>query len=178
VRLAASALLAIREDRLAIAAENACELILEGYAGGLNRGPRCFVLEEGNSAIRAMALGEERDPRRFWEKMGELPKSARIPVAVRKLLARGLPGPKLRFDVVHRRAGLGSLGRPRFTALARWHDAMVAREAKALLPSAYGWALGRPGTASSSAAHERRRPEPGSPLDRARPLGAAPARAP
>jgi uncharacterized protein (DUF2252 family) len=150
VRLAASALLAIREDRLAVAAENACELILEGYAGGLSSGPRCFVLEESNSAIRAMALGEERDPTRFWKKMSELPKSARIPAAVRKLLAGSLPDPKLRFDVVHRRAGLASLGRPRFTALARWHDAMVAREAKALLPSAYGWALGRPGTASSS----------------------------
>src|SRR5580765_4426016 len=60
VRLAASALLAIGEDRLVVAAENACELILEGYAGGLSRGPRCFVLEESNSAIRAMALGEER----------------------------------------------------------------------------------------------------------------------
>ena len=150
VRLAASAVVAIRENRLAIEAERACGLILDGYAGGLRHGPRCFVLEESNFPIRAMALGEDRDPERFWKKMGKLPKSARVPVAIRKLLAGSLPDPKLRFDVVHRRAGLGSLGRPRFTALAHWHDAMIAREAKALLPSAYGWALGRPGAGSSS----------------------------
>jgi hypothetical protein len=150
VRLAASAVLAIKEDRLAIAADKACELILDGYVGRLSRGPQCFVLEESHSPIRAMALGEDRDPDPFWEKMHKLPKSARVPDDVRKLLAGSLPDPKLRFSVVHRRAGLGSLGHPRFTALARWNDAMIAREVKALLPSAYGWALGRPGTASAS----------------------------
>jgi len=43
---------------------------------------------------------------------------------------------------VHRQAGLGSLGRPRFTALAEWCGGKVAREAKALLPSAWLWAAG------------------------------------
>ncbi|HEX3425415.1 MAG TPA: DUF2252 family protein [Acidimicrobiales bacterium] len=41
-----------------------------------------------------------------------------------------------------RRAGLGSLGRPRLVAVAPWRGAKVAREVKALLPSAYDWALG------------------------------------
>ena len=40
----------------------------------------------------------------------------------------------------HRRSGLGSLGRPRYVALAEWHGGNIAREAKALLPSACLWA--------------------------------------
>jgi uncharacterized protein (DUF2252 family) len=51
-----------------------------------------------------------------------------------------LPAPKLRYRVVRRVAGVGSLGRPRFVALANWGGALVAREAKALVPSASAWA--------------------------------------
>ena len=40
----------------------------------------------------------------------------------------------------HRVAGLGSLGRERYVALAEWHGGSVAREAKALAPSACVWA--------------------------------------
>jgi hypothetical protein len=36
-----------------------------------------------------------------------------------------------------RRGGAGSLGRQRFVALADWNGGLVAREAKAILPSAY-----------------------------------------
>ena len=36
--------------------------------------------------------------------------------------------------------GMGSLGRPRFIALSMWRGGKVAREAKALVPSAWGWA--------------------------------------
>ena len=36
-----------------------------------------------------------------------------------------------------RRAGAGSLGRPRFVALGRWRGGPVAREAKALIPSCW-----------------------------------------
>jgi hypothetical protein len=40
---------------------------------------------------------------------------------------------------------MGSLGRPRFAALAIWRGGHVAREAKALVPSAWEWArAGRP----------------------------------
>src|SRR5262249_51232955 len=46
------------------------------------------------------------------------------------------------FRVAHRQAGLGSLGRQRFTAIADWCGGKIAREAKALLPSACVWASG------------------------------------
>jgi hypothetical protein len=38
---------------------------------------------------------------------------------------------------------MGSLGRPRFVALAEFGRALIAREAKALLPSATVWASGK-----------------------------------
>src|SRR5512132_1131100 len=45
--------------------------------------------------------------------------------------------------LLHRQAGLGSLGRPRVTAVARWLGGFVAREAKPVVPSAWLWAADR-----------------------------------
>lgn len=39
-------------------------------------------------------------------------------------------------------AGIGSLGRPRYVAVAFWRGGRVLREAKALVPSAWIWAHG------------------------------------
>ena len=50
-----------------------------------------------------------------------------------------MPDPKLPYRVVRRVAGVGSLGRPRFVALAEWGGGLVAREAKAAVPSALVW---------------------------------------
>jgi hypothetical protein len=47
-----------------------------------------------------------------------------------------LPERDLDFDIFHRSAGMGSLGRQRFVAVANWRGGKVAREAKALAPSA------------------------------------------
>ena len=55
------------------------------------------------------------------------------------MLRRYLPEPGLSYRVVHRIAGLGSLGRQRFVALAQWRGGSIAREAKALVPSAWIW---------------------------------------
>ena len=44
-------------------------------------------------------------------------------------------------------AGLGSLGRERYVAVAQWRGGSVAREAKALAPSACVWAAEGKGTA-------------------------------
>ena len=52
------------------------------------------------------------------------------------ILKAAMPEPGLSFRVVHREAGLGSLGRQRFTALALWRGGKIAREIKELLPSA------------------------------------------
>lgn len=143
VRLATSALLAAREAHLAITPKAACKAILEGYRRQLRDGGRAFVLEEDHPALREAALSVERDPERFWQKMGALPR-VKAPAKVRMMLATHLPRPGVKFRIGHRIAGLGSLGRPRYVALAHWEGANLAREAKAMLPSAFGWALGRP----------------------------------
>ena len=58
----------------------------------------------------------------------------------RRRLAADAAGSEVEICVVHRIAGLGSLGRLRFVALADWHGGSVAREAKELTTSAWLWA--------------------------------------
>ena len=55
--------------------------------------------------------------------------------SIRVSWKRGTPR-GLKARIVHRVAGLGSLGRQRFVALAAWRGGRVAREAKALAPLA------------------------------------------
>jgi hypothetical protein len=43
------------------------------------------------------------------------------------------------YRVIHQRKGLGSLGRARYAAVAEHAGGMIAREAKAMLPSAAVW---------------------------------------
>ena len=51
------------------------------------------------------------------------------------------PQPTPDYEIGHRDAGLGSLGRQRFTAVQRdWQGGIIVREAKALVPSAWLWA--------------------------------------
>ncbi|MGH9127212.1 MAG: DUF2252 family protein [Acidimicrobiales bacterium] len=60
-------------------------------------------------------------------------------------VSAGISAPRVApASVRTRRAGLGSLGRPRLVALAHLHGSLVAREVKALLPSAWDWASGEP----------------------------------
>ena len=145
VRLATSALLAIQADDLGLGRGIACRMILEGYASGLEGGGRPVVLSEHNRWLRDAVTSRLRDPTKFWEKLAARPMGRDVPTEVRSLLEAALPESKLKLRMVYRQAGLGSLGRPRFTALAEWRGGKVAREAKALLPSAWLWAAGAAG---------------------------------
>src|ERR1700756_2047127 len=51
-----------------------------------------------------------------------------------------MPARDIRYRVAHRVAGLGSLGHARYVAIADWHGGLIAREAKALVPSSSHWA--------------------------------------
>jgi hypothetical protein len=138
VRLATSAILAIEARHFALPVREACEAILEGYAASRENGGRPVVLAERRRWLRRLALSDLRDPVAFWERLESLPSTASdVP---RKALQLMLPVPKLPYRVVRRVAGVGSLGRPRFVALAVWGGAQIAREAKALVPSASAWA--------------------------------------
>jgi hypothetical protein len=147
VRLAASAVLAIREHHLALPTRETCEAILEGYGTSLERGGCPIVLAERRGWLRQIALNDLRDPVDFWAKMeSQRPAIGSVPHAALRQL---MPERGMRYRVVSRVAGLGSLGRQRFVALAEWGGALIAREAKALLPSASTWASHE----SSSAIH-------------------------
>jgi hypothetical protein len=147
VRLAASAHIAIREARLKIAAKDACDAILAGYKKGLQSGGRAFVLAEEHAWLRSIMTGVLRDPQPYWAKLDALPTwRGRVPKSARRAIERLLPDPELEYRITHRVAGLGSLGRERYVAIAIYRGGRVAREAKALAPSACVWTT--PGKAS------------------------------
>jgi hypothetical protein len=139
VRLATSALLAIREEALSIDGDRACTAILDGYAQSLTAGGHAYVLEEHHPTLRALAYAEERDPEWFWAKLARA-RTVRPPSALARRLARDLPRGTVKPRYVARVAGLGALGHPRYVALAQAQGSWLAREAKAMLPSAAGWA--------------------------------------
>jgi len=141
VRLAASAHIAIRDARLKIAARDACDAILVGYQKSLKAGGRPIVLAEEHDWLRSMVTGVLRDPVQYWAKLDALPAwKGRVPKSARRAVERLLPESELEYRIVHRIAGLGSLGRERYVAIAVYRGAKVAREAKALAPSACVWA--------------------------------------
>lgn len=137
VRLATSAHLAVQTEHLSLGRREACDSILSGYREGLATQGRPFVLAEEHGWLRSILLSKLRDPVRFWKKLAALETWPRaIPRDARNALLHLLPEPKLKSRIVHRVAGLGSLGRQRFVALSDWRGGQIAREAKALAPSA------------------------------------------
>jgi hypothetical protein len=149
VRLAVSAILASDADHLGLKLKDACDAILTGYMDALHSGGRPFVLSERHPWLRQIATTSLRDPVRFWRKMHALPLvQGTVPPTARRALQQLLPEPGLSYRVRHRVAGLGSLGRPRYVALAEWQGGAIAREVKALAPSACTWARDGRGTST------------------------------
>src|ERR1035437_4685710 len=118
VRLATSAWLAIELGHLSLVPANACTTILEGYTKGLEDGGEPFVLAEKRPLLREAITSRLRGPTLFWEKFTALPTIRPVPAKVLLMLKQAMPERGLAFRVAHRRAGLGSRGRERFTAIA------------------------------------------------------------
>ena len=133
VRLTTSAHLALEEGHLDISLRQACDAVLDGYRSSLEKGGRPIVLAERHRWLREIAVAELRDPAGFWEELQGLPSKAAS--APRELLM-ALPTGAATIKTVARAAGVGSLGRQRFASVAWLGAAFVAREAKALAPSA------------------------------------------
>jgi Uncharacterized protein conserved in bacteria (DUF2252) len=147
VRLATSSHLAIADGHLKITARQASESLLNGYREGLGASGRPFVLEaEHTKSLRDMATARLQEPHRFWARLDRLTlgKGERTSRAV-KAIEGLLPRPDLPRRIVNRAAGLGSLGRQRIVVIADWQGGRIAREAKALAPSASLWAHGGEG---------------------------------
>jgi len=140
VRLAASVFLARREGHFEITRPTICEAILEGYASSLERGGRPVVLAERNIWLAAIAVKQLRNPRKFWGQLrAHDPAEPPVPAS---LLRRFLPPTRGKVQFFERLAGKGSLGRKRCVAIADAVGGHVAREAKAIVPSAAAWVEG------------------------------------
>ncbi|HKE25171.1 MAG TPA: DUF2252 family protein [Bryobacteraceae bacterium] len=137
VRLATSALLAEMgcDHKAGIAA------LVKGYMDALEVGGRPFVLAEHHPALRQMATARLHQPEAYWAKLHALAETKEsTPAGVEKSIGRMMPERRMKWKTSHRIAGLGSLGRERFVCIADYHGGSVAREAKALAPSACVWA--------------------------------------
>ena len=146
VRLAVSATLAIEMKSLAAKPKEAYDAILTGYREGLKSGGQPFVLAKQHTWLRDIAINKLRGPVGFWTKMEALPPvKGTMPNSAQAALKRLMPEPGLAYNFRRRVSGFGSLGRPRFVALADWQGGKIAREAKALGPSACTWAGKRHG---------------------------------
>lgn len=165
VRLATSLRLADESGGLDIKFGDGCAAILEGYRDALAKGGTPFVLEENNSELRAMATASERDPIQYWEKLKKslvVPETP-PPAEARAALLRDLPegaSAEIRF---RRKAGMGSLGKPRYVALVDRCGGYVCREAKRIAPAATVWLANGPTNVSrlaEAAGRATRSPDP------------------
>jgi hypothetical protein len=144
IRLGTSALMA----QLAVDIKDGMDAILRGYRDGLEAAGRPFILAEHHPVLRQMATARLHDPEPYWERLHSLAELTEdVPAGVCKAIIRMMPERGLEWKSAHRVAGLGSLGRQRYVALAEWRGGSVAREAKALAPSACVWAEQGKGTA-------------------------------
>lgn len=141
VRLAVSVKLAIDTEHLATKSKNAYEAILTGYMEGLKAGGRPFVLAEHHQWLRDIATSKLRNPVRYWRRMEALPPvTGPISKSARAALDHLMPEPGLSYSLRRRVSGVGSLGRPRYVAIAEWQGGKIVRETKALTSSACVWA--------------------------------------
>ena len=73
VRLAASAVLAIRENHLSLDPQEACEAIVAGYRASARSRRLPLRAGQRHPWLRDMAQSNLRDPVAFWEKLDRLP---------------------------------------------------------------------------------------------------------
>ncbi len=143
-RLAASARIVIDAEQLSVKFKDACDAILEGYRDGLRHGGCPMVLGEPDVNLERLGVEALERPEDFWPSLQRRPTAREpLPAHVRRLVRETFPDPTLAHRVVKREAGIGSLGQPRFVAIASWNGAPIAREAKAMVPSACLWLRGR-----------------------------------
>jgi hypothetical protein len=144
VRLATSASLAYETAKLRAPGVDLAAAFLDGYTTVLQQGGKPIVFAEQHKKIGKVVLRELVRPSSFWKKKMPGPDAERraVPRRCRSALVRALPAGTTEVVILPRVAGVGSLGRPRFVAVGRWNGGLIAREAKAAVPSAGLWANG------------------------------------
>ena len=171
VRLAVSAVLAAATANLDVSANRVCALLLQGYRTGLRTGGRPILLaDRRHEALIKLTRDTQEDPRTFWKKKLD-PKDSpaidgdELPTGLEDMFRASFPrGADPAFRAQRSPGGLGSLGRRRFTAVLKPRNGVRdAREAKALVPSAFYWWAGQGNMPSQTATllqHAVRDPDP------------------
>jgi len=144
VRLATSVFLANESEHLSVDPKMICAAILDGYMQRLKTGGQPIVIDENHRWFVPILERQLKasDPAIFWNHLRQSLASnkARIPAAATAALKNRLPEGCDNVTIKPRRAGVGSLGKPRFVATADWVGAPIAREIKVVTPSACVWA--------------------------------------
>jgi uncharacterized protein (DUF2252 family) len=139
-------MVSVRLADFSVGNRDAAQAIFEGYGEGL-RDPGPTLLDQKEMWMRDYVSVTDEQRKSFWDEIDRYPDSSPSSEAKTALLASLPSGSEFeRFARVSK--GGGSLGRPRFVAVARWRGGRIAREAKALLSSGWDWAAGIPGRAS------------------------------
>jgi hypothetical protein len=147
VRLATSAVLAIRASHLAIEPSAACAAVLDGWRERIAAAPVPFVLGERHPHLDKLASEAFVPPARFARQIAALPAFAgALTSRAHRLLHEAAPWPGYEPTLHARTAGVGSLGSLRVVAVGDLSGGLVVREAKQI-----------PGPASMWATPERRR---------------------
>ena len=159
VRLATSVILAAEAVEIEAPTDQVTQLLLAGYEDGLKAGGASILLENGDRhELLALVTTVNVPAARFWaEKLND----EDSPEIATKQLPRGLEdvflpafprGSTPAYRRQRKPGGLGSLGRRRYLAvLKHGDDHYIAREAKALVPSALSWLEMRPAATSLTA---------------------------
>ena len=138
VRLAASIRLA---PDLAVGNQAAAEALLKGYREGLDD-PQPALLTKAKPGCGPMPNAPTSSRRNSGRKSPDIPRQVRRR-GRRSADRHSAKGRGKKVRMCSRRKGGGSLGRPRYVAVAYWRGGQVLREAKALVPSAWVWAHGK-----------------------------------
>jgi len=145
IRLASSVKIVTDCEQLTIKLKRGCEAILDGYEQALRTGGRPIVLAERERYLQKLGIASIKPSREFWDNLNRLPGvSGALSRGLKAILQKTLPS-QADYKLVRRKAGMGSLGQPRFVAVADWQGGCIAREAKALVPSSSMWVAGRTG---------------------------------
>lgn len=121
---------------------DAADAILAGYREGLNS-PRPTLLDDQETWLRPYVACSDGERARFWKsKIDPLPDEQPAADVMAGFVAALPKEASLTRTMRRPKQGGGSLGRPRFVAVANWRGGRIVREAKAIVPSAWDWAHG------------------------------------
>ncbi len=153
VRLGTSAKLTLTKPKYALAvyqAERGYHDTIAGAVAGDKALVQPIVLADSNHWLEDIAVKRLRSPIDFWNRLDDSqhpedihPVNRKaVPGVASRLISRTVPDGIGKLEWKSRVAGVGSLGRQRFVAIAEWKGGRIAREAKALVPSAAFWVAG------------------------------------